>query len=159
MEAVEGCGAKVSVVKTGVIRKFRDFTVSVLAPFDASETDANRGSIVLKLHCGDTDAIFTGDADVTVEAELIRRFGAAQLACDLYKVGHHGSNTSASLAFLQAMSPAWAVISCGEGNMYGHPFGSVLKNLESVGAEVLRTDLLGEIVFVCDGTKWSPVED
>ena len=158
MEAASKCGAEVTVVKRGDSYAISSLTISVLSPIDDKEQDANRGSIVLKLHCDKTNAIFTGDADTAMEAELIRLFGASQLDCDLYKAGHHGSSTSGSQAFLQAMTPEWTVISCGEGNMYGHPSGLVLSNLEQVGSTVLRTDLLGEIVFVCDGERWTPAE-
>ena len=75
----------------------------------------------------------------------------------MLKVGHHGSSTSTSNAFLQAVSPAWAVISCGEGNSYGHPHEETLKKLEDAGVSVLRTDLLGDITAQWgeDGIAWT----
>lgn len=128
-----------------------DVTVSVLSPFTSDGDSGNESSIVVKLHCGEIDAILTGDAGVEQERMLVERYGADQLACALYKVGHHGSTTSSSAEFLAAMRPQYAVISCGAGNSYGHPMGEVLVRLEDAGAEVLRTDLLGEIVFESDG--------
>lgn len=126
-------------------------TVTVLAPFAASYRDSNENSIVLKLHYGEINAILTGDVSAAQEADILAAYGAAQLACDLYKVGHHGSGTSSSSAFLQAMQPTYAVISCGGANSYGHPFGEVLSDLNAVGATVLRTDLLGEILLESNG--------
>ena len=109
--------------------------------------------------CGETDLLLSGDAGVVHEKFLVERYGKEQLACDLYKVGHHGSNTSSSASFLAAMQPQYAVISCGAGNSYGHPTGEVIARLESVGAEVLRTDLLGEIVVESDGKELHCISD
>ncbi len=126
---------------------------SVLYPLAENDGGGNENSIVLKLNYGAFDALFTGDAGVEQERALLDTYGASQLACDLYKVGHHGSNTSSSQEFLEAMRPRYAVISCGAANSYGHPTGEVLARLEGVGIEVLRTDLVGEIVFETDGEE------
>lgn len=125
--------------------------ISALTPIGDIGDGGNEASICLKLHYGEFDAILTGDAGQAEEVEMVARYGASQLACDLYKVGHHGSNTSSGSIFLQTAQPTYAVISCGGGNSYGHPMGEVLARLESCGATVLRTDLLGEIVFETDG--------
>ncbi|MEG0804244.1 MAG: MBL fold metallo-hydrolase, partial [Pygmaiobacter sp.] len=61
--------------------------------------------------------------------------------------GHHGSDTSNTAAFLTALAPRYVTISCGTGNDYGHPHKEVLERLTTVGAEVLRTDLAGSIIF------------
>ena len=113
----------------------------------------NEGSIVFKLTCGEISAIFTGDAGIDTEENLLSQYGAAQLDCDIYKVGHHGSNTSSSKDFLEAMSPEYALISSGKGNPYGHPHGDVLESLKRVGARILRVDLEGEILLETDGIK------
>lgn len=141
----------IHTVRTGEIRHFGDAVISVLAPLQNVTEAGNEGSIVLKVHCGEIDAILTGDAGSEQEDALVAAYGKTQLACDLYKVGHHGSNTSNSEIFVQTLQPSYAVISCGAANSYGHPFGEVLARLEDVGATVLRTDLLGEIVFETDG--------
>lgn len=154
-KAISKTDTLLHTVRAGEVRRFGELVISVLAPLHDSYKDTNEGSIVLKLHCGDFDAILTGDAGAKQEAELLLRYGVSQLACDLYKVGHHGSNTSSSLDFLQALKPTYAVISCGDANSYGHPFGEVLANLEAVGATVLRTDLQGEIILETDGTSVS----
>jgi competence protein ComEC len=74
------------------------------------------------------------------------------LSADVLKVGHHGSKGSSSLNFLNQVKPGEAVISVGQDNKYGHPNLRVLKNFESIEAEVLRTDQLGDIIFETDGT-------
>ena len=77
--------------------------------------------------------------------------GVADLHADVLKVGHHGSSTSTSSAFLQAVRPKVALISVGAGNTYGHPSKSVVHALVGSGAQVLRTDHLGTIVVRTDG--------
>ena len=68
------------------------------------------------------------------------------------KVGHHGSSSSTSAAFLEAIRPQYAVISCGAQNEYGHPAGSTLRALSDAGCTVYRTDLDGTVAFATDGT-------
>ena len=70
----------------------------------------------------------------------------------MLKVGHHGSDTSSSQAFLDAVTPEIALISCGEGNKYGHPCASTLQKLEAASADIYRTDEWGDIVLISDGT-------
>ncbi len=141
----------VSRVQSGMIMRVGDVVLSVLYPLTDEERGGNENSIVLKLHYGDFDALLMGDAGVEQEQQILDAYGASQLACDLYKVGHHGSNTSSSAEFLAAVKPIYAVIGCGAANSYGHPTGEVLERLAATGAEVLRTDLSGELVFETDG--------
>lgn len=77
--------------------------------------------------------------------------GAADLKADVLKVGHHGSSTSSTPAFLDAVAPRIALISVGMGNMYGHPNDDVVRALVASGAQVLRTDQLGSVVIRTDG--------
>ena len=62
------------------------------------------------------------------------------ISADVYKVAHHGSRSASTQEFLNAVHPKYAVISCGEGNSYGHPHAEVLNRLRSMGVEVFRTD-------------------
>lgn len=126
--------------------------LDVLYPFDSLEgkefKDSNNTSIVLKLTFGETSFLFTGDATKSVEGQLSREAGQ-QLEADVLKVGHHGSKTSTSKEFVEAVSPKIAVISAGKDNRYGHPHQEVLDNL--AGIKVLRTDLDGDIKIISDG--------
>lgn len=136
-------------------RLLLDFTHNVYADVLSPEaswspTDTNDSSIVLKLVFGETCFILTGDASVAVEQVLVHTYGNA-LDCDVLKVGHHGSDTSTSDAFVGYVSPQYAVISAGKENDFGHPHQSVLDTLARFGAEIRRTDLKGTISFYSDG--------
>lgn len=143
-------GCRVLTVGAGVVGTLGSTKFEILAPADLSAKDANDQSLIVRVTCGETALICTGDAGVAEERALLAS-NPGSLACDVCKIGHHGSNTSSSREFLEAMTPAFAVVSCGAGNPYGHPHGEVLARLEALGSTVLRTDRSGEIVFTTDG--------
>ena len=128
-----------------------DISFKILAPITTTD-EANNMSLVVKFTFGDTDFLFTGDAEKDVEAELLERYPEKELDCDFLKVGHHGSNTSSSAEFLEAVSPKIATISCAYDNDYGHPHGEVLARLEKYGVEtVLITKDEGSFIVYSDG--------
>ena len=157
LQTAERCGSTVTLVQAGDLGQVGEVALSVLAPIGDVSDGGNEGSIVMRVQYGETAALLMGDADAEAEEDLIARYGSTQLACDLLKVGHHGSNTSSTPSFLQSAHPTYAVISCGAGNSYGHPTGEVLQKLRDAGIEVFRTDLLGEIAFQSDGTVIKPI--
>ena len=117
------------------------------------EGDINNASIVVVLRHGGFAALLGGDAKAPVETALVTR--AVLPTVDLLKVGHHGSKSSTTPAFLDALRPSVAVISSGEGNDYGHPAPETLGTLRSrPGLAVLRTDLDGDVEVVSDGLSY-----
>ncbi len=135
---------------------FGELYVTVLSPFsDEAVGSENDGSVVLLLRCASFGALLMGDASERTELKLLEAYGAAHLDVDVLLVGHHGSNDSSCSEFLDAVQPKYAMISCGAGNSYGHPDGRTLARLESVGAEVLRTDLQGKIGVSVYKDEWS----
>lgn len=118
-----------------------------------SGTDTNNTSIVLKITYGDTSFLFAADAEY--EAEEVILDAGFDLKADVLKVGHHGSDTSTSYPFLREIMPDYAVISVGEGNSYGHPTEETLSRLRDAEVQVLRTDQLGDIFCISDGTTVS----
>ncbi|MBR5614963.1 MAG: MBL fold metallo-hydrolase [Clostridia bacterium] len=120
--------------------------VSVLHPKAGgfSIENENSNSIVLRLDCFDETFLLTGDLEADAEASLIKEY---DLEADVLKVGHHGSSTSTSDAFLEAVDPTYAVIEAGKNNRYGHPHYEVLDRLENDDVRVYRTDLDGDITF------------
>ena len=93
--------------------------------------------------------MITGDLTKEKEEMILKK--GNDIRCTVLKVGHHGSNTSSSEAFLQAAAPRYAVICVGAGNRFGHPKPEVLERLKGLGIKILRTDQNGEIVFFTNG--------
>ena len=113
------------------------------------DPEGNNASNVLRISFGDCTLLFMGDAETAAEEVLLAR--DVSWKCDFLKVGHHGSRTAGSAAFLQACAPQIAAISCGRDNDYGFPHREVLEGLADVGAAVYRTDVAGSLDFICDG--------
>lgn len=124
--------------------------LTVLAPNGEDYGDLNNYSVVLRLTYGEDSFLFTGDAEEASEEEMLSLDWP--LTATVLKCGHHGSETSTSPAFLDAVSPQYAVISCGVDNDYGHPDAVTLEKLEAAGAEVFRTDRQGSILASTDGS-------
>jgi beta-lactamase superfamily II metal-dependent hydrolase len=128
-------------------------------------SNVNNSSIVSMLVYGETKFLLTGDAEIEVEQELLdltprsplldrRGEGIAlDLKADVLKVGHHGSDTSSSEEFLEAVRPKMAIISVGKDNSFGHPSRRIIKRLERIGSQVLRTDEQGTIRIASNGEK------
>lgn len=115
--------------------------------------DNNNSSIVVKLVYGKTSFLFTGDAEMISEKEMVRLWGPA-LQADVLKVGHHGSKTSSSDMFLKYVKPSVALVCVGSYNTFGHPTPEVMERLRRYGAAVYRTDLNGHIMIFSDGNTY-----
>lgn len=148
LDAVANKGLKIKSPSPGDTIDFNGLEIEVLGP-QREYKDFNNNSIVLKVNAGETAFLFTGDAEETAEKDILQ--AGYDLQADVLKVGHHGSSTSSSQAFLQAVKPKYAVISVGVGNSYHHPEEEALQRLQSIGAEIYRTDLQGNIVCTTDG--------
>jgi competence protein ComEC len=128
-------------------------SVTFLAPDSAWTVglkDPNLASTIAVARFGVVRFLLVGDAERAEEDWLLDQH-RDELRADVLKVGHHGSSTSSSDAFLAAVHPDVAIISVGAGNKYGHPSVDVLRALSRVGAEVLRTDRAGTVVVRTDG--------
>jgi len=131
--------------------------IEVLFPEgDATAFEANTGSVVTRVVYGDTAFLLTGDSPQSIENYLAFRYGS-QLSATVLKVGHHGSKTSTSDAFLGVVDPEYAIISAGCDNSYGHPHAEVLERLERFNVQKLSTCIEGTIVFTSDGEKVSRI--
>ncbi|MEZ4309080.1 MAG: ComEC/Rec2 family competence protein [Polyangiaceae bacterium] len=132
-------------------RWFGAARVEVLRPCPRLDPDtpANDASLVVRIDFGDQSALLTGDSELDAEHEMLT--SRAHLRATLLKVGHHGSRTSSSLAFLRAVAPETAMISCGVRNRFGHPHPAAMARLATTGATLLRTDQGGAIVWETDG--------
>ena len=148
-DAMQYKGLTASDYQVGDTFALGNASFTILGP--AKEyADSNNASIALMVQNGNNRFLFTGDCEAEAEADLIA--SGADLSADVYLTGHHGSDTASSQAFMDAVSPTYAVISCGEGNSYGHPHAEVLNRFRSMGIQVFRTDEQGSVVAESDGT-------
>ncbi|MCQ4923371.1 MBL fold metallo-hydrolase [Tissierella carlieri] len=122
----------------------------ILAPNGENYSSLNDYSVVVKLINGNNSFLFTGDAEELSEKEILTN-NKRLLKSDVLKVGHHGSVTSTSQDFLDAVDPSAAVISSETGNSYGHPHKEILERLTKKGVDMYRTDSQGTIIMESDG--------
>ena len=135
---------KVFTATEGMNFNIGEFEVTLLAYFPDA-TKENDRSVITMAKIGNRKFLFTGDAEKATEADLLTE--KLNIDCDVLKVGHHGSNSSSTAAFLKAASPKYAAISVGKDNMYSHPSNKTIVALKNCGAEVYRTDKNGDISF------------
>lgn len=142
-------GGGITVPSVGDIYTLGSATVAILGVKGGEDT--NDTSIVLKIQYGETSFLFTGDAERPAEQAILD--SGADLSATVLKVGHHGSDSSTTYPFLREIMPAYAVISVGEGNSYGHPTEEVLSRLRDADVTVFRTDMQGDIYCTSDGER------
>ena len=137
-----------------------DCRVYILHPYgtyqqtgDRSGREVNNSSLVLKIVYGQTGFLFTGDLESNAETDLLGY--ASFLKSDVLKVGHHGSKTSTSPAFLEWIQPQMGIVSVGRFNKFKHPSKQKMELLKDQDVAVLRTDHLGALVCVSDGQRVS----
>lgn len=149
LDAAEEKNLNVTEAKPGMKVPFGDAQWEIIAPVGEKYSNTNNYSVGVILRYGESSFIFTGDAEKLAEKEILEKYPPGHI--DVYKTGHHGSDTSSSDEFLAAISPDYAVISCGEGNSYGHPNDSTIKKLEKYTDNIYRTDLCGTVIVTTDG--------
>ena len=137
----------------GTVFNLGNAQCTIFAPNSPKYPDMNNYSIVIRVVFGSNSFLFTGDAQIQSEAEMLAK--NYDLKADVLKVGHHGSDTATSPAFLAAVNPKYAVIEVGAGNDYGHPHAVTLQKLAAAGVTVYRTDLNGTITITSNGANLS----
>lgn len=124
-----------------------DVVLTVIAPVE-NANDLNNMSVVVRADYGETSFLFQGDAESFSENLILK--SKANIDCDVIKLGHHGSNSSSTLQYIQTVSPKLAVISCGKDNSYGHPHEETISTLNNLDIKFLRTDFNGNIIVGSD---------
>ncbi|MCY9548468.1 MBL fold metallo-hydrolase [Lysinibacillus xylanilyticus] len=139
-----------NVPKTGDSIAFDDdINVKVLNA-NENATDNNDASIVLKIAYGNVSFLLTADAGVSLEKEMMQD----DVKATILKAGHHGSNTSSSAEFIQAVHPEVTILSYGEGNKYGHPHAEVVERLQAIGRKIYATAEAGTVIVSTDGVNY-----
>lgn len=156
--AISDKGLGINTAKAGkVIFSDNEITAEFLAPVNDNYDDLNNYSAVVRLEYGNHSFLFMGDAEELVEQEIINNASAEKLKANVLKAGHHGSSTSSSATFLNSVSPEYAVIEVGTDNKYNHPHSETINKLNSMGAEILRTDINGNIYIISDKSSFEIV--
>ncbi len=137
-----------TVPNVGDVYTLGSASFTIVGPVNTYE-GRNDNSVSILLEHGENTFLFTGDAEETAELDIVNL--DIDIDADVYHVGHHGSSSSSSLQLLQEVTPDFAVISCEEGNSYGHPHAEVLNNLRAMGVSVFRTDEQGSVTVISDG--------
>lgn len=150
LDAIEEKNLKITLPKPGTSYDLGSATFQILAPNGDYGDALNNWSVGIRVDYGNNSFVLCGDAEKEAEKDMIAN--GLSLKADVLKVSHHGSSTSSSEAFIDLVNPRYAVISCGKNNDYGHPHKETLELLQKKNINVLRTDQLGTIVAVSDGT-------
>lgn len=151
VNAVKNKGMQFAVPTPGETFNLGQAKCTILAPNGTKYEDLNNYSIVVKVEFGNNSFLFTGDAEDISEKEMMDK--GFDLKADVLKVGHHGSDSSTTREFLNAVNPKYAVISVGKGNDYGHPETDTIQKLHAKGINIYRTDESGTVVATSDGTN------
>lgn len=152
LQALDEKQVSVRQAQPGNTLELGEAQVEILAPLEQT-SDPNNMSVVTRVTFGQRRFLFMGDAETPVEQALLER--GTELKADVLKAGHHGSKTATSAAFLRQVAPTYAVLTCGEGNSYGHPHKETLQLLEKFKVHIYRSDIHGHIVFITDGKELS----
>ncbi|ANS77197.1 competence protein [Paenibacillus yonginensis] len=153
LKSIQRKGLKVKTAKAGVQFDMGEgVRVKMVAPVK-SYSDSNNMSAVVKVTYGSHSFLLTGDAESQSEKDMMA--SGADLRADVLLVGHHGSKSSTTLAFLKAVEPRYGIIQVGKDNNYGHPTPTVLQRLKKQGVEVYRNDTQGTIEVDSDGRNLS----
>ncbi len=149
LNAIQSKNLKITKPVTGTEYSLGQATVKILGPVLTSFSDKNDASVVCKVIFGDTSFLFEGDAESGSERAMIEM--GEDISANVVKIGHHGSSSSTSSVFLNAVLPSFAVISVGAENQYGHPTSETLDRLKAAGISVFRTDIAGTVVAKSNG--------
>ncbi|MGE5644428.1 MAG: ComEC/Rec2 family competence protein [Acidobacteriota bacterium] len=147
------CGVRIVAMEAGRRFRYGGAGIEVLAPEPGHEPSAkapNNDSLVLRMSYGRHAFLFTGDIERRVESELVQ---AGLAHADVLKVPHHGSRTSSTEPFLEAVRPAFGLISAGFENSFGNPHPAVVSRYEDRQATLLRTDACGLVSVISDGKR------
>lgn len=153
LKATEEKKIKVYEVEAGRrinIDKYTYFDILWPSTLDCiQENKLNNNSMVCKLVTREISVLFTGDIEEAAEKQILKKYenNLKLLKADILKVAHHGSKTSTTLEFLNAVKPKYSIIGVGKENKFGHPSNITIQNLKKINTKIYRTDEMGEIMI------------
>ncbi len=151
LDAIIDSEANYNEPRAGETYQVGDLVIEMLSPKSLTD-DFNNDSLAFRAIYGDMMFVFTGDVEMPVEEEILS--GNYELKANIFQLGHHGSSTSNSKAFLDAISPEVVVYSSGKDNSYGHPHDEVINRLEKMNVKIYGTDIHGTIIIETDGKTY-----
>ncbi len=151
IDSIEASDAGYYEPRAGENFYFGSAIVEVINP-DHLTGELHEGSIGVRIVYGSFSILFTGDAEAETEMAILKRNHNVKAL--ILQLGHHGSSTSSTVEFLQAVNPKVAVYSAAEGNSYGHPHEVVLERLRQMGVQIYGTAVNGTIVITTDGQTY-----
>lgn len=156
LDAIEAKEDKITYSNAGDEYALGKATFTIISQNIDYGDDINNWSVGIRLVFGDTSFVMCGDAETKAEEDMVK--AVDDLSADVLKVGHHGSDTSTSDAFLNAVNPTYSVISVGADNDYDHPKEEILNKLINANIKIFRTDE-GTVIAESDGKtiKWNSV--
>lgn len=151
LDSIEAKGLSITPAVPGEEYELGEASFLIFAPNADYGDNLNNWSVGIRLTYGSTSFVMSGDAEASAEEDILE--AGYDLSADVFKASHHGSETSNTREYLEAINPSAAVISCGVDNSYGHPDASVLELFEELGIDVYRTDEQGTIIAISDGSN------
>lgn len=151
LDAIEEKNLKITKPKVGDKYEIGDASFVIIAPNNDYGDELNNWSVGIKLTLEDTSFVMCGDAEKEAEEDILSN--GIDLKADVLKLGHHGSRTSSSKDFVDAVDPSYIVITCGADNSYGHPHKETMKWLKKRGIPFFGTDKQGTIIATSDGDE------
>lgn len=148
LDAVENNNVNVIEAKAGNDFSVGNFNCKIVGPIEITK-ETNDNSVVIKLSYLNDSILLTGDCSKGEESDILN--SGADISANLLKAGHHGSSTSSTEAFVSAVNPQIAVISCGQNNDYGHPHKETVARFNKHNIKMYRTDTMGTIIAECSG--------
>ncbi|MEK5186388.1 MBL fold metallo-hydrolase [Solibacillus sp. FSL W7-1324] len=152
LSLIQAKNIKFTIPKAGDEFQLEDNLIIEVLAADETASDNNDASIVLRAEYQNISFLLMGDADHGVEQELLQK--GTDVQATILKAGHHGSNTSSSPKFVEAVSPLATILSYGQDNKYGHPHAEVIDILKNVNSEIYSTAEAGTIVITTDGVTY-----
>lgn len=149
LKTVDSLGINYIDAGVGDTYSFGSSSFTIMGPVSNEYEDLNEYSVVVRATCGDISYLLTGDAERINEYEMLDN--GEDVGADLLKCGHHGSSSSTSTRFLQAVNPAFAVVTCAKDNEFGHPHKDTLQRLGLLGCPCYSTADHGTVIASTDG--------
>lgn len=156
LQAIEQSGVDYYEPTAGEVFDIGDLTINIVHPGELS-LNTNNNSIAMHMQYDDISFLFTGDAEQAAEEEML--LGNTRLKADILHIGHHGSNTSNTAEFLEAVNAETGIYSAGVGNSYGHPDDEIIERLKNRKMDIYGTDKDGTIVLETDGKTYRMMTD